>query len=355
MGVATLSFFLAAAGQAAEFTVHEMGRWGAALGQTSLVDVDRDGDLDFVVGTRGAVSWWEYRAPDRWVRHDAGKDPGTDVGGIAFDVDGDGWVDHVAGRWFRNTGKPREEPFERIEAGPIGSHDLILADLDGDGRRDVVAMRDRERTIRWYGIPKDPRKEWPEVAFGKATHSGIAAGDLDGDGDIDVVRSTVWYENVDGKGRRWAERPLSDEVSIDTRNALADLDGDGDLDVASSDHDGADVHWIENLDGRGGSWRTRRIGRGKNKLHSILVADLDNDGDADVYAGETEGKAFLWENDGKGGFAERVIAEDVSGHETRFGDVDGDGDLDLCSKPWRGKGTHHYFRNLLVEKGGPKR
>jgi len=33
----------------------------------------------------------------------------TDAGGVAFDVDGDGWVDQVSGdTWFRNPGKPRE-------------------------------------------------------------------------------------------------------------------------------------------------------------------------------------------------------------------------------------------------------
>jgi hypothetical protein len=80
------------------FRYHEIGKCGDKMGQTSLVDVDRDGDLDWVVGCRGGEVWWfEFKAPDEWVRHKIGDKAETDVGGTAFDVDGDGWVDQVSG------------------------------------------------------------------------------------------------------------------------------------------------------------------------------------------------------------------------------------------------------------------
>src|SRR5688572_22114462 len=91
---------------------------GGSYGQTSLVDIDRDGDLDFVTGGRDPqrnVFWFEHQSPDKWVRHVLGSQHPSDVGGFAFDVDGDGWIDHVSGGvWYRNTGKPREGPFKRI-------------------------------------------------------------------------------------------------------------------------------------------------------------------------------------------------------------------------------------------------
>src|SRR3954454_7021371 len=90
---------------------------GKEYGQTSLVDVDHDGDLDFITGGKDPqkhVYWFEYRGPDDWVRHVVGDNHPSDVGGTAIDVDGDGWVDHVSGGvWYRNTGRPREQPFER--------------------------------------------------------------------------------------------------------------------------------------------------------------------------------------------------------------------------------------------------
>ena len=113
-------------------------------GQTSLVDVDRDGDLDFITGGKDPqkhIFWFEYQGPDKWVRHVLGSDQPSDVGGTAFDVDGDGWIDHVSGgAWYRNTGKPREEPFERIvfDKNLTAVHDLVAADIDGDGKLDIV-------------------------------------------------------------------------------------------------------------------------------------------------------------------------------------------------------------------------
>src|SRR5688500_500304 len=112
---------------------------GDSYGQTSLVDVDRDGDLDFITGGRDAnrhVFWFERKAASEWTRHVLGDNHPSDVGGTALDVDGDGWVDHVSGGvWYRNTGKPRERPFERIvfDKDLAAIHDVVSADVDGDG------------------------------------------------------------------------------------------------------------------------------------------------------------------------------------------------------------------------------
>src|SRR3954471_12657535 len=133
---------------------------GKEYGQTSLVDVDRDGDLDFITGGKDAqkhVFWFEFQGADKWVRHVLGDSHPSDVGGTAIDVDGDGWVDHVSGGvWYRNTGKPREQPFERIvfDKDLRSVHDLVAAAIDGDGRVDIVTMSDQQN-LRWYSIPKD--------------------------------------------------------------------------------------------------------------------------------------------------------------------------------------------------------
>src|SRR6476620_2002531 len=73
---------------------------GDSYGQTALIDLDHDGDLDFVTGGKDAeksIYWFEYVAADRWTRHLLGTNHPSDVGGTALDVDGDGWLDHVAG------------------------------------------------------------------------------------------------------------------------------------------------------------------------------------------------------------------------------------------------------------------
>jgi len=85
------------------------------------------------------------------------------------------------------------------------------------------------------------------------------------------------------------------------------------------------------------------------------VADFDNDGDLDAFSGggplaQNTRKCFIWENvDSKGGvWKEHVILTDYRCHEAKAADVDADGDIDICFKPWRGS-KHIYLRNMLRE------
>src|SRR5215475_6978803 len=118
-------------------------------GLTALVDLDRDGDLDFVLGGRSSnpsqLYWFEYKGTDNWVRHLVGTNYLSDVGLASLDVDRDGWPDLVcSGVWYRNLGKPREQGFERIifDENAAGAHDILIVDVDGDGKPDVVMMGD---------------------------------------------------------------------------------------------------------------------------------------------------------------------------------------------------------------------
>jgi len=355
------------------FEYHKIAEVGRQMGQTSLVDIDKDGKLDWVVGERTRTWWFRYVGPDQWIQHDLGQGAATDVGGTAFDIDGDGWIDQVAGTgWYRNTGRPLTEAFERYETGAIGCHDMVAADIDGDGRLDVTAISDDKNhpIVAWYTIPRDPRQKWTEHRIGAGIHGGIGRkgiGDLDGDGDNDVVRGDVWFENVDGKGMQWTEhagltppggnRP--ERYGLAIKVWLCDLNGDGALDIIEAEADTPDgrVFWFENK-GKGGAWECHLISadRTGQDFHSLAVADFNNDGRPDVFSGggplsKDVHKGFVWENLGKGGrWKEHLVVEGKECHETVAADVDGDGDVDIVSKPWNGN-LHFYLRNRLVEDG----
>jgi hypothetical protein len=334
---------------------------GDSYGQTSLVDVDRDGDLDFITGGKDPqkhVFWFERRSAVEWVRHVLGDNHPSDVGGTAIDVDGDGWVDHVSGGvWYRNPRSPRERPFERFvfDKDLAAVHDLVAADVDGDGRLDVVTMSDRNNT-RWYSIPKDdPTRKWVRHDIGPGVHAGIALGDIDGDGDMDVARSNLWFENVDGKGAKWAEHPIpfgnpNQPYPLATRCVIVDIDRDGHRDLVMTENEirAGHIAWMRNIDGKGLKWERHDLVAGDNAArgayHSLAVADFDGDGDVDIFtvemehiSGDRQPRWFIWENtDGKGGaFVERVILDNgLGGHEAVAADVDGDGDIDICAKLW---------------------
>lgn len=353
---------------------------GSAWGQTAVADLDRDGRPDYITGrSRREILWYHMEAPGRWVRHELGRQSPSEVGGAALDVNGDGWVDFVGGgAWYRNTGQPRTELFERnvFDKNLNAVHDVVVADVDGDRRPDVLTMSDKNN-LRWYHIPADPRLPWQRHDVGPSVHAGIGVGDLDGDGDPDVVRSNLWFENAGGQGTRWVIHeniPFGNPnqpFPLATRCVVLDLDRDGDMDLMMTENEikAGRIAWLENADGRGGSWNRHDLPTGdvavRGAYHSLVVADFDNDGDPDVFTCEMEGIAgakpprwFIWENsDGKGQkFVERVVLDaNLGGHEALAADFDGDGDMDLISKLWRPRqdnangGRNHvdYLENLL--------
>jgi len=335
-------------------------------GLTALVDIDRDGRLDFVLGGRftkpSQLYWFEFQGPDRWVKHVVGSDYQSDVGLAALDVDGDGWTDLVcSGVWYRNTGKPKTEPFERIvfASNASGAHDILAADIDGDGRKDIVMMGDERTGLKalcWFKIPADPRQPWERHDIGPPVHGAIApAGiaDIDGDGDLDVVCADVWYENKDGKGLQWVPHPNIPFGRVGpfgkcVRTAVVDMDGDGKSEIVMADADITEsrVVILRNLDGKGGKWSKEELPQSfkYGSLHSLAVADLNGDGRPDIIVNEQEEllpegrqnpRWIAWINEGGGKFTEQILLDGkLGGHELQVGDVDGDGDIDVCSKPW---------------------
>jgi len=332
--------------------------------QTALTDLDGDGRLEYIVGRQyGDIYWYKYHAPDRWSRHLLGKNSPSDVGGCAIDVDGDGHIDFVAGgAWYRNSQDP-DRPFERIVFDPElkAAHDVVAADIDGDGQPEIITMSDRN-SLRWYKIPDDPTKLWPQHEIGPPVHAGASAGDVDGDGNMDVVRTDIWFQNVNGDGTGWIQHPIGPNTppppdfrpsfAFDaTCSVVCDMNGDGKNDIVFTDAEipGGKVWWMENLDGRGLSWKRHEVPNGddvrRGAYHCLHVGDLDGDGDFDIITCEMEAvggdrnpRWYIWENlDGKGGqWQEHVILDvNLGGHEIVVGDITGNGLPDIVGKPWR--------------------
>ncbi len=353
------------------FNIHGFANWGNKQGQTSLVDIDQDGDLDWVVGQRdNEISWFEFQSANTWIRHTLGANALTDVGGVAFDIDGDGWIDQASGgAWYKNPQTPTENSFTRYTNGAIKTHDNVAADIDGDGKLDLVSMNDD--TLNWYKIPSDPTSTWIETTVGSSVHGAFnprGVGDIDGDGDNDIVRTTGWYRN-EGNGATWTwvenigsagDPGGTGQYDDTTRSWIFDIDLDGDNDIVMSTADTASsngwLRWFENENGDGSAWLSHSIASGKGDLHSLALADFDNDGDIDIFTGEgplggsgASGirRGFIFENIGGAGasWIEQIVVEGYEIHEAQAGDVDGDGDIDIVFKPWNG-GEQVFLENI---------
>jgi hypothetical protein len=171
--------------------------------------------------------------------------------------------------------------------------------------------------------------------------AGVAAGDLDGDLDLDVVsvafqgNEVVWWEN-DGSGGGWAAHTIAPSFPAANSLEAHDLDDDGDIDVEACAEGAAKVSWFEN-DGTGMVWVEHVVDASIGSPFSVCSADFDNDGDHDLCgASFSPGSIVWWENtDGAGTSWTRHVLDSAFTNAwwAVAGDVDADLDDDIvgCS------------------------
>ncbi len=350
-----------------EFTYEEIGETEEnLLCQQSLADLDNDGDLDIVIGSNvGTIWWFENSDGKKFIRHTLGENALTNKAGVVTDIDGDGWLDQVSGgTWYKNPGKDGGE-WTRFENGAIISYDMQAADIDKDGKPEIIATSDIDGSYIYFPGDK-PEKKWKKIKLGEGVAGGISPmgiGDIEGDGDLDIVRSNIWFDNLDGTGKKWSEHKTirfvnaQGQFANSSRVYIVDMDGDGDMDIIQSESNigSGSVAWHENKDNRGINWYLHPVGSNTNQdLHSLCVADFDGDGDLDIFSGagpmtkDLYKRCFIWENlEGTG--------ENWEQHEVLFktecidavaGDMDGDGDIDIVGKPWKGETVYILWNNL---------
>jgi len=230
--------------------------------------------------------------------------------------------------------------------------DLHIADIDGDGDNDVIGSGWKlcwwENTFGTAGtwvkhVVQDPLYPSPSVY----------CGDMDMDGDIDIVtgesRYVNWWENQDGTGLSWTAHLVASGMSHTVDIQVVDLDGDGDMDIVTVEDEAffqSIKVWL-NKDGTGTSWEQVSLPDNLDISWSLHCSDIDSDGDLDIVSGDLyDGFVYWWENDSSGRVWMRyaVNEDQLSGVTAVFsGDIDGDGYTDIAAS---GYGALMWWKNL---------
>jgi len=220
-----------------------------------------------------------------------------------------------------------------------------VVDLDGDGRVEVLACDALGHRLLRFDRGGDGSWSADTVAENLHVPAHSEVVDIDGDGDLDVVVAILGdilpsdadvgrVELLERTEAGFARRVLLDDVRRVADVRAGDLDGDGRLDLAVAvfGYSRGEVLWLRN---RGdGTFARRRLLSAPGAIH-VPIRDLDGDGDLDIAAIVSQEDESLWgfENLGAGRFARRLVWRtanfDLGSAGLVAADLDGDGDDDL--------------------------
>jgi hypothetical protein len=257
------------------------------------------------------------------------------------DMNGDGRQDVVSGEnWFENPGTVngtwkrhhfRDLPFQGNYIDDFS--DLIL-DVNADGKPDVISVSWFSRKIAWWANPGSAAgAAWKETAIDTGSPVEFAfLVDLDNDGKARELlpqfgndkAPLAWYEAKDGAMQKHVVSPRSYGHGI----GAGDVNGDGHADILTP------KGWLEApANPRSGDWKLHEVFPAGPHLGFMFVLDVNKDGRNDVLTSNAHDYGIYWLEQGSNGtWTKRMIDDSWSqAHAVTLVDLNGDGKLDVLT------------------------
>jgi len=353
-------------------------------GRTAIGDINGDGFNDIVVHTwssdrgkqnDGKIGWYRYPQWQRYSIIDSGHIFGDGVLVVDLDADGDNDVVTAKGSdneasvfWYQNPGGNNTSGWKehKLATVEVGSEvkDVEVHDMDHDGKPDVV-VRTKHKFAVYFQLSPD---SWIEKKTDNAEREGMTIGDVDGDGDYDVVMNGFWLENPKHPRKDTWKRYDIDPMwykditgGWQDHSVMADVkdmnnDGKADIIFSHSEKTGFTVTWYESVNPKGGpdAWTKHKVGI-IDYCHSLRGDDVDLDGDIDIVAAtlirKKSPEICMFINKGEGLAWQKMLLAKKSAYKAKTGDIDNDGDIDIVTARSWDLGPLQLWRNTVSETG----
>ena len=271
--------------------------------------------------------------------------------GKFIDIDSDGDEDIVfyngeSLKWYENLGGGEFGASQRLISDTIISYtglDFISGDLDSDGDIDLIGILPgpNNASLKGFGwLENDGSQNFSNYqSISTDIHScnQIIFKDVDNDGVKDVTIGTyaaqgeiAWFKNL-GSAVFGAKNVITENELEGVKSiSLNDLNNNGQLDLVTASSTDDKIAWFENS---GGSFGAQQIiSTNADAANQVYVADFDNDGYNDVVSASVDDNKIAWyKNLGNGSFSNEIVIDvfTSSAFSVKGSDMDNDGDIDI--------------------------